>query len=223
MTPSAAEREPVNEADAWMRFLRSRGLPNDLHVPEVAVAHAAWVASGKYARSTLPAPSRVVETAASRAYCYRCRIEHPTVVRCLKCDARSIWRCAGQPIQPCYRCGKEPATIHAADAAHSAAAGGNNLEPSHAAVPPQQKQGVASGTDSSGDGSSTPARGETKACEKVTRVTLVDHRDPWSPETRGVKFEAWNVRAEIAYQDDGRTLKVFVTSPAREEERHHAE
>lgn len=49
---------------------------------------------------------------------------------------------------------------------------------------------------------------------KVTRVTLVDRRR--TGEKKGeypLVYEQWNIRAELDFQDDGRTLKVFVDEP----------
>jgi len=42
----------------------------------------------------------------------------------------------------------------------------------------------------------------------VTRVTLVDEK--------GRQYERWNVECELHYQDDGRTLKIFVARRAPE-------
>lgn len=41
----------------------------------------------------------------------------------------------------------------------------------------------------------------------VTRVTLVDY----TKENRGRVYEKWDIKIRTAIQDDGRTLKVFVT------------
>lgn len=43
--------------------------------------------------------------------------------------------------------------------------------------------------------------------ERVMRVVLVDH----TSEYLGRIYDKWGVRVEIQRQDDGRTLKVFVT------------
>lgn len=49
----------------------------------------------------------------------------------------------------------------------------------------------------------------------VTRVSLIDHR--WRPDDHwlvsGLVFEARDVVVNIDYQDDGRTLKVWVNDP----------
>jgi len=44
--------------------------------------------------------------------------------------------------------------------------------------------------------------------EKVTRFEVIDHT---APEGQGRVYAAQNVKVELSYQDDGRTLKVFVT------------
>jgi hypothetical protein len=44
----------------------------------------------------------------------------------------------------------------------------------------------------------------------VTRVELIDHRTGG----QGRMFVAYGCAVELSYQDDGRTLKVFVTDPA---------
>ena len=43
----------------------------------------------------------------------------------------------------------------------------------------------------------------------VTRFEVIDHRYLGS----GRVFVAWPATVELSYQDDGRTLKVFVTDP----------
>lgn len=43
--------------------------------------------------------------------------------------------------------------------------------------------------------------------EKVTRLTVVDH----SKDGEGTVLEKWNIKVELDYQDDGRTLKVFIS------------
>lgn len=46
---------------------------------------------------------------------------------------------------------------------------------------------------------------------RVTRVTLVNHSTASYPnEKRGRVFEKWDIRAELSFQDNGRTLKVFL-------------
>lgn len=47
------------------------------------------------------------------------------------------------------------------------------------------------------------------ALEKVTRLHLVDHRESVPFEQRSTQ-DHWNVSVELNYQDDGRTLKVFM-------------
>jgi hypothetical protein len=51
----------------------------------------------------------------------------------------------------------------------------------------------------------------TNRHENVTRVEVIDHRD--QTNTFGGAFVAWNCKVEEAIQDDGRTLKLFVTTP----------
>lgn len=46
------------------------------------------------------------------------------------------------------------------------------------------------------------------ATEKVTRVELIDHR--FDAPNRGRCFVAYGVAVELSYQDQGRTLKVFI-------------
>ena len=48
--------------------------------------------------------------------------------------------------------------------------------------------------------------------EKVTRVELIDHR---ASTSHGRVFVAYGCRVELSYQDNGRTLKVFVDDAAR--------
>jgi hypothetical protein len=48
---------------------------------------------------------------------------------------------------------------------------------------------------------------------RVTRVEVIDHRTPRNIE-RGRVFTARDCAVELSYQDDGRTLKVFVNDPA---------
>ena len=61
----------------------------------------------------------------------------------------------------------------------------------------------------------------------VTRVEVIDHSKPKDSDDYGVAYNFWheyrdedipnpNVRLEL--QDDGRTLKVFITAPLQEEE-----
>jgi len=50
---------------------------------------------------------------------------------------------------------------------------------------------------------------EARDTKRVTRVELIDHRR--GSETFGRAFVAWDVSADISIQDDGRTLKVFVS------------
>ena len=50
--------------------------------------------------------------------------------------------------------------------------------------------------------------------DNVTRFELIDHRPPFLAAPRGRVFSTHNVKVELSYQDDGRTLKVFVTSRA---------
>lgn len=45
---------------------------------------------------------------------------------------------------------------------------------------------------------------------KITRLTVVD----WRKDGQGRAFEAWDVDVKLDLQDGGRTLKVFVTTPA---------
>lgn len=46
---------------------------------------------------------------------------------------------------------------------------------------------------------------------KVTRVELIDHRhQAGAPDQRGRVFVALGCAVTLSYQDDGRTLKVFV-------------
>ena len=45
--------------------------------------------------------------------------------------------------------------------------------------------------------------------EKVTRVELIDHRN--ESKAFGRAFVAWDVSANMSIQDQGRTMKVFVT------------
>ena len=47
--------------------------------------------------------------------------------------------------------------------------------------------------------------------EKVTRVELIDHRNGSSTFSR--PFVAWDVSASVSIQDQGRTMKVLVSSP----------
>lgn len=47
---------------------------------------------------------------------------------------------------------------------------------------------------------------------KVTRFEVIDHRDG-SP-TFGRAFVSQDIQVELSYQDDGRTLKVFVQDKA---------
>ena len=44
---------------------------------------------------------------------------------------------------------------------------------------------------------------------QFTRVVLVDHRQ--NAPKYGIVFEKYNVIIDISIQDDGKTLKVFVT------------
>lgn len=60
----------------------------------------------------------------------------------------------------------------------------------------------------------SPERGEAGPSPEpnmdlVTRVEVIDHRHG-APQT-GRAFVAWNVEAALGFQDDGRTLKIFVT------------
>ncbi len=45
--------------------------------------------------------------------------------------------------------------------------------------------------------------------DKVTRFEVVDHT---TPNCKGRVYTAHNVKVELSYQDDGQTLKVFVTN-----------
>lgn len=45
--------------------------------------------------------------------------------------------------------------------------------------------------------------------EKVTRFEVIDHT---KPDGKGRAFSASDVKVELSYQDDGCTLKVFVTN-----------
>lgn len=44
---------------------------------------------------------------------------------------------------------------------------------------------------------------------KLDRVVLIDHR--WEAAYPGIVFEQRDVHVRLEVQDDGRTLKVFVT------------
>lgn len=47
--------------------------------------------------------------------------------------------------------------------------------------------------------------------ETVTRFEVIDHTiDPSDQETTRRAFVKYGVKIELSYQDDGRTLKVFV-------------
>lgn len=60
----------------------------------------------------------------------------------------------------------------------------------------------------------------------VTRLSVIDHRrvDPATNKklpgmpVRGLVVEAWDVQVESMLQDDGRTLKVWITDPPTGEE-----
>jgi len=45
--------------------------------------------------------------------------------------------------------------------------------------------------------------------ETVTRIVVIDHR--WEALNPGVALELRDVHVELDYQDDGRTLKVWIT------------
>lgn len=49
-----------------------------------------------------------------------------------------------------------------------------------------------------------------RAQKDVTRFEVIDYRIGGE----GRAFVAWPASVELSYQDDGRTLKVFVTNPA---------
>lgn len=51
--------------------------------------------------------------------------------------------------------------------------------------------------------------------ENVTRFEVIDHRH--GAPSVGRVFVAWGCRIELSYQDDGRTLKVFVDGNATTE------
>ena len=59
------------------------------------------------------------------------------------------------------------------------------------------------------------AERERQRDSTVTRFEVVDHRDG-SP-TLGRAFVSYGVSIERSYQDDNRTLKVFVTNTKKEE------
>ena len=46
--------------------------------------------------------------------------------------------------------------------------------------------------------------------EKITRVELIDNTKSYT-EGGGRLFSLWDCECEISLQDDGRTLKVFIT------------
>lgn len=48
--------------------------------------------------------------------------------------------------------------------------------------------------------------------KQVTRLEVIDHRH--GAPSIGRVFSAWDCRIELSYQDDGRTLKVFVDGDA---------
>lgn len=49
----------------------------------------------------------------------------------------------------------------------------------------------------------------------VTRFEVIDHRDVvFANDLRGRVFTVTHVQVMLAYQDDGRTLKVFVSDRA---------
>lgn len=53
----------------------------------------------------------------------------------------------------------------------------------------------------------TEGEGKPKGITKVTRVEVIDH----SPDGKGRAFVKWGVKSlELSYQDDGRTLKIFI-------------
>ena len=55
------------------------------------------------------------------------------------------------------------------------------------------------------------------AAQGVTRVEVIDHRTASGETLRGRRFVAIdeNMSVELQYQDDGRTLKVFLDDAAR--------
>ena len=49
----------------------------------------------------------------------------------------------------------------------------------------------------------------------VTRLEVIDHRPPTAFLPRGRILTEYNVAVSLSYQDDGRTLKVFIGLPPR--------
>lgn len=52
--------------------------------------------------------------------------------------------------------------------------------------------------------------GMSRPSSKVTRFEVIDLRASLPVGEIGRVFTAWNCNIELSYQDDGRTLKVFV-------------
>ena len=50
---------------------------------------------------------------------------------------------------------------------------------------------------------------------KVTRFEVINHRAPGTPGARGRVYVEYDCAIELSLQDDGRTLKVFVTDEPR--------
>lgn len=49
--------------------------------------------------------------------------------------------------------------------------------------------------------------------EEVSRLEVIDHRK----DGEGRILVAWPTKVELSYQDEGKTLKVFLTDPVSEE------
>ena len=49
--------------------------------------------------------------------------------------------------------------------------------------------------------------------DAVTRIEVIDHRSGAGP--RGRVLSAWDATVELSYQDEGRTLKIFVADRVR--------
>jgi hypothetical protein len=55
---------------------------------------------------------------------------------------------------------------------------------------------------------------DSKKEGKVTRFEVIDH----SSTGEGRAFVKYNIAVKLSYQDDGRTLKVFVTDPEKDKD-----
>lgn len=131
--------------------------------------------------------------ATNRAYCERCKMEHPVTVKCLKCGEPRPWRCSGQPVTACAKCGKVPAAIYPAEkAVHDAL---------HPAVPPA---------------SEPPApEGEAVAYRLEDAVgKVLDYFDT-EPEAQNALFKAEDDKSPTMTTDKGGRFVPWLTKPFR--------